>query len=182
MKNDEEHLIERCKRNDQRACKELYDRYAPQMFGVCMRYSQSKEAAEEVLHDGFIKVFNGLERIKDAKKLGGWIRSVMIHTALRAAKEEKTLPHVEINEQSEGLILESEDILSRLDIHIILSAIQKLPSKYRSAINLCMIDGYNYGEAAKILGVEEVTVRTNIARARASLADMLKGYYDLRDK
>lgn len=175
MKLDDEHLIEACRRNDQRACKQLYDRFAPQMFGVCLRYTNSQQAAEDVLHDGFIKVFENLKKLKDAKSLASWIRSIMIYTAINSIRGEMPSGYDDVSLLSVNANLyTSEDIYSQLDIHVILDAIQQLPAHYRSAFNLCVIEGFTNEEASRILGIGQTTVRTNLLRARNMLAAKLK--------
>lgn len=174
MKLDEEHLIEACLRHDQRACKMLYDRFAPQMFGLCLRYTHSYAAAQDALHDGFIKVFNSLKTVKDPSALGSWIRSIMIYTVLNTVRKEPSTDMENLSDIPQLADNSSyDDIFSTLDIHVILDAIQQLPASYRSAFNLCAIEGYTCSQASEILGIGQTTVRSNLFRARAILAEKL---------
>lgn len=176
MKPDEATLVEACLKHDQRACKQLYDRYASQMLGVCMRYAINREAAEDLLHEGFIKVFENLGKLRDKSQLGPWIRSVMVHTAVSAYRKEK------IYENSVGIDVDDfcssqqDDIYGAIDIELILKAIQELPPAYRVAFNLCEIEGYSFAEASEILGIVESSVRSNYCRARHILAEKLSDY------
>ena len=175
MKPDKATLVEACLKRDPVACKQLYDSYAPQMLGICMRYARSRESAEDILHDGFVKVFESLHKLRDTSQLDSWIRSLMIHTAISTFRHERFTEVVD--DYDEGVLFrESDDIYGLIDFKLIMEAIQQLPTAYRMAFNLCEVEGYNYVDAAAELGINESTVRSNLCRARRILAKKLERY------
>lgn len=174
MKLDEATLVKACLKHDQRACRQLYDSYASQMFGVCLRYARSREAAEDILHDGFIKVFENLNKLRDATQLYSWIRSVMVNTAISTLRRERNVEAQTEMIDDDNFSYESDDIYGNIDIEVILAAVQQLPKAYRLAFNLCEIEGYSFSEAAQKAGIAETTVRSNLCRARQILAQKLK--------
>lgn len=177
MKPDEATLVEECLRHDPKACRQLYDRFAPRMFGVCMRYARSREAAEDILHDGFIKVFDSLGRLRDTTQLEAFIRSLMIHTAISTYRRESKVDAVTSFTDNESVFQSMDDIYGNIDVEIIMKAVQQLPTAYRMAFNLCDIEGYSFADAAKKIGVSESTVRSNLSRARHILASKLSDIF-----
>ena len=182
MNTDDAHLIEACCNQDREAQRILYERFAPQMFGLLLRYAPSRAAAEDLLHDGFIKVFKDINRLRDSRTLAGWIRSVMIFTAISSFRvEQRNSPTEDFdNSVSEGFN-GAEEILDAIDIEIIQKAISELPAQYRLAFNLCEIEGYSSAEAANLLGVEAVTVRSNLHRAKLILRRLLAKFFPQYD-
>lgn len=175
-KADKAKLVEACLKRDPVACKQLYDSYAPQMLGICMRYARSRESAEDILHDGFIKVFESLHKLRDASQLDSWIRSLMVHTAISTFRHERFTENVADYDDEGNPFNESDLIYSQIDIKLIMEAIQQLPTAYRMAFNLCEVEGYEYEDAAAELGINESTVRSNLCRARRILAKKLVRY------
>lgn len=176
MKLDEETLVKACLKHDQKACRQLYESFAPQMFGLCLRYARSREAAEDILHDGFIKVFENLNKLRDTSQLSSWIRTVMVNTAISSYRHERNMEEQTEMTDDESVFYDSNDIYSNIDIEIIMKAVQELPSAYRLAFNLVEIEGYSYSEASKEIGIAEATVRSNLCRARQILANKLRNY------
>ena len=170
-------LVEACRRKDQRAFKRLYDCYAPVMYGVCLRFTRSKSDAEDVLHDGFIKVFQTIDKLRDVESLGGWIRSIMIFTAINSNR--RKLPIAEQhsdNDLEETSVVSADGVYDSLDRDFILDAIQKLPDQYRLVFNLCEIEGYSLNDVADLLKIGQSTVRSNLTRAKHKLAEFLGPY------
>ena len=177
MNNDEE-LIKACIRGDQRACKQLYDRFAPQMYALCLRYSHSNLVAQDILHDGFIKVFDNLSKLRSASSLAAWIRSVIVKTAIDNWHKEKQTANIDtLPENMEFSSNSFSEICAHIDIQVILNEVRSLPPAYRMAFNLCDVEGYQFAEAADILGITESTVRSNLTRARSILATKLGKIY-----
>lgn len=174
MKTEEAHLVEACKKKDRRAYRELYDRFSPQMYAICLRYTHSQNAAEDVLHDAFIKVIDSLHRIKNSDSLKSFINSITVHTAINAYRDQ---PFV-VDPDSVSEIVEDdfgpESLYSSIDIQYILEAIRQLPSRYQLVFNLCEIEGYSFAEVAKQLNIQESSVRSNLLRAKRILAEKLK--------
>ena len=176
MKPDEVSLIEACLKHDQKACKQLYDSYAPQMLGVCMRYANNREDAQDILHEGFIKVFENLHKLRNKYLLGSWIRSVMVYTAISTYRSRCKTETVTALGDDDGLFCSHDDIYGSIDAEVIMQAVQQLPPSYRVAFNLYEIEGYSYPEVSEMLGISETTVRTNLFRARKLLAKKLAAF------
>ena len=177
MKSEEAILIEACLNKDQRAMKELYDRYAPSLYGICLRYAHSAEVAKDLLHDGFIKVFETLHRLKNRNALQSWIRTIMVNTAVNnSMRGMRTTDKEPEREMVSDNYEESEKIYDELDSWYLLEAIAELPKQYQLVFNLVEVEGYGTEEVAQRLGIAEVTVRSNLHRAKKQLMERLKNY------
>ncbi|MCE2711069.1 MAG: sigma-70 family RNA polymerase sigma factor [Cryomorphaceae bacterium] len=165
---DDSALIKDCLNGNVRAQKTLFDRFAPKMLGVCMRYCKSKEQAEDVLQDGFVKVFIKLAEFKHEGSFEGWIRKIMVNTALDSLRKEmKISADVEIEFAVDKS--ESETVLAELSAAEIVQLISMMPDGYRVVFNLFAIEGYSHQEIADSLGITESTSKSQYSRARAYL-------------
>lgn len=175
MKADAEtiQLIEACKAKKRKAYKELYDRYAPVLYPICLRYTHSREDANDILHDTFIKIFDKIRTIQDNENLTAWMRRVTVNTALDflRAKAETTLS-LEIEQEASSQI-ETPPTYSRHDIQIIMQAISQLPDLRRIIFNMREIEGYEYADIAQRLNITESAARVNLNRAKQQLRDIL---------
>jgi RNA polymerase sigma factor (sigma-70 family) len=170
----DEQLVQKCNLQDPAAQRELYERFSRKMFGVCLRYGNSKESAEDLLQEGFVKVFTKLSSFKNEGSLEGWIRKVMVNTALDHLRQQKIAwSSIEIQED----VLVTEQDFGRVDQQELLKLIQKLPSGYRTVFNLYAIEGYNHQEIAKELGINENTSKSQYSRARAQLIQAVNRLY-----
>ncbi len=161
-------LVQRCIDGQPRAQRELYECFAPKMMGVCMRYAKSPARAEDMLQEGFIKVFQKLEKYQDKGSLEGWIRRIMINTAIDTLRREKhMLQQLEINEAIAEQV--NESVLDELEADFLMDRIQELPTGYRLVFNLYAIEGYSHAEIGEQLHITESTSRSQYTRARAML-------------
>jgi RNA polymerase sigma factor (sigma-70 family) len=146
-------------------------------MGICRRYSQSREAAIEILNDGFFKVMTNLDKYTSGLSFKGWMRKIMINAAIDYfRKNEKhnnalDIAYMKIDDQSPG-------INSQLSEEEILKAIQRLPSSYRLVFNLHVIEGYSHEEIAQKLGISEGTSKSNLSIARTKLMRTLANEFD----
>jgi RNA polymerase sigma-70 factor (ECF subfamily) len=169
----DEELVSRCIKKDLAAQKQLYMRFAGKMMGVCLRYAGSREEAQDLLQDGFVKVFDKIGTFRGECGLGGWITSVMINNALDNFRKTKPLrTQVEINENIH-CYEDRGDLPGRLSEKELLEAIQRLPAGFRTVFNLYAIEGYNHNEIAEMLKIQPGTSKSQYARARMSLQKML---------
>lgn len=166
VRTDTKKLVEDCLKQDPRAQKTLYDTYAPMMLGVCMRYARSREAAEDTLHDAFVKVFAKLHTLRNEVALEDWIYHIVIHTAINNVKRERW--HFEVFE-SESVELD----YNPYDASELLEVIQTLPVAYRTVFNLREVEGYDYKEIAQVLKLNESSVRCILCRAKTMLKEKL---------
>lgn len=163
-------LIQSCIDGDRYSQSRLYEQYAPKMFAVCMRYSKNREEAEDILQDGFVKVFRSLHRFKFAGSLEGWIRKIMVYTAV-ANYRAKSKMHAIINiEGMENIeMTNNEDIVALLGKKELLNMVQSLPPMYRMVFNLYVFEGLKHREIARELGVSEGTSKSNLFDAKMIL-------------
>jgi RNA polymerase sigma factor (sigma-70 family) len=167
-------LIKACLKGKREAQYELYNLYAPTMLGVCYRYTKSLEDAEDVLQDGFIKVFTKLHQYKQEGDLGAWIRRIMVNSALTYLQKHNRYKK---DLQLEDITLHpvSDDNPSiNLNTKAIIDIIRELPSGYQTIFNLVAIEGYNHIEVSELLNINVNTVRSQYSRARAMLITALK--------
>lgn len=178
---DENALAEACVKGDYLAQKKLYQLYAPQMMGICMRYSSGKADAEDILQDGFIKVYNRLDTFSGAGALGGWIRRIMINTALQRYRENKNLQLVRLEDSTVHLEV-SNDVLSSMSADELLVKIQQLPVGFRTVFNLYAIEGYKHHEIAEMLDISVGTSKSQYSRSRAFLREMIENENKLGER
>ena len=176
---EERLLAERCAQGDRPACRELYDRFAGRLLALGTRYAGSREAAEDILQDSFIKAFSaiGSFRYRGEGSLYAWLQRIVVNRSLDWLRERKRTGTVSLEEDrtgSEDRIEPSavdaipEDVLARM--------IEGLPDGYRTVFNLFAIDGYSHREIGRMLGIKEKSSSSQYFRARALLADKIKEY------
>jgi RNA polymerase sigma-70 factor (ECF subfamily) len=166
-------LVEDCKKGKRDAQHRLYRLYYGEMMGVCMRYCKTREEAAEVLNDAFLKVFSKIKDFNPDNSLQGWVRRVVVNTAIDYYRIQKRMQVtiVEIDYATEADT--GEDIFSGLNANEIIEAIQQLPDSYRLVMNMYAIEGYSHAEIAAITGIAESTSRANLAKARNRLQQIL---------
>lgn len=169
----DEELINECLNGSGRAQKALFDKFSGKMMGVCMRYANDEDEAQDMLQEGFIKVFHHLHKFKHEGSFEGWIRRTMVNTALDTIRRNKRMLHsVDI---SEATYLASRDpsVLGNLGARDLLELIRKMPVGYRTVFNMFAIEGYSHQEIAHELGVTESTSKTQYKKARNYLMNLL---------
>ena len=166
---DEITLANKCIEGDQRAQRKLFEMYAPKMMGVCLRYMKDHAQAEDVLQDGFVKVFTKLEKYSGNGSLEGWVRRIIVNTALdQLRKSNKFNANVSMDEV--GYKVESDaDVLASLIEEDLLKLIQEMPTGYKTVFNMFAIEGYSHKEIGEKLGVSENTSKSQYSRAKAYL-------------
>lgn len=175
----EDELIEGCRKGGRAFQKALYDRYCRKMLVVCLRYSKTTAEAEDIVQEGFVKVFQGLKDFRREAKLDTWITRIMVNTALNVQRKKLYLyPMVDVTE----IVLPEEEMsISGIHVTQLLEMIQSLPQGCQIVFNLFAIEGYSHKEIAEMLGISEGTSKSQFARAKSLLqAKLLKEstYYD----
>lgn len=166
----EQQLVKDCLRGKPEAQRQLYDRYAQSMLGVCYRYTKSLRDAEDVLQDGFVKVFLGLPQFKGEGELGGWIRRIMVNTALNFLKRDrKYRDEMYFSEQESLHPVTNENPAVLLQAKDLANLIRQLPQGYQTIFNLHAVEGYSHVEIGEMLGISDGTSRSQYARARSLL-------------
>jgi RNA polymerase sigma-70 factor (ECF subfamily) len=169
-------LIKGCKRGKPKSQEELYRRFASAMYGVCLQYASGEEDAQDILQDGFIKVFAKLDQVKNPAAFPGWIRRIMINTALEKYRSQIHLQRVD-DLQGDLPELSGEEVFSELTCEELVALIQTLSPKYRMVFNLYAIEGFNHQEISEELGISVGTSKSNLSRARAILQEKIKTVY-----
>ncbi|MFK7806446.1 MAG: RNA polymerase sigma factor [Saprospiraceae bacterium] len=165
-------LIEACRNGDRHAQKLLYERYAPKMNGVCMRYCKNREDAEDVLIEGFFKVLTHLHQFRGGGSFEGWIRRIMVNESLMFLRKRHNFKlTVEISNIEIKSNVSVEDELMADDI---LALLEKLPTGYRTIFNLYVLEGYKHREIAELLGISINTSKSQLILAKKRLRALLK--------
>lgn len=182
MTPDEE-LIQRSKQNDRKAQAEIFNKYSRKLYGLCLRYSKNADDAQDLLQDGFIKVFEKIDGYRGDSSLETWMTRLFLNLAITKIRQKKRQPGtVELyDDLSEETEEEFDDTLeSQLfndpsaGVERVLTLIQQLPDKYQMAINMYAIDGLSHKEIAELTGVSEGTSKSHLSRARKLLKDLIE--------
>lgn len=172
--SDQKDLIAKVLQGDAKAQKELYDAYADIMLGVCYRYSKSLADAEDMLQEGFVKVFRNLKQYKGTGDLGAWIRRIMVNTIINEIKKSKiSLTQLDENTEQEP-ITPGDDYEILLTAKEIAELIKKLPNGYGLVFNLHAIEGYSHKEIGEMLNIKTASVRSQYQRARTQLINWIE--------
>ena len=167
-------LVNECVKGNARAQRMLFDKFAGKMMTVCLRYAKNTDQAEDVLQDGFVKVFMKLSDFKKEGSLEGWIRRIMVNTALdQIRKEVKFKGDLDIEDV--GYKLENNAFIEEeMMAEDLMKLVRAMPDGYRVVFNMFAIEGYSHAEIAETLGVTENTSKSQYSRARAYLRDRLE--------
>jgi RNA polymerase sigma factor (sigma-70 family) len=170
---DERTLIQNCRKGIPSAQKELYDRFCGRMMGVCIRFGQNTDEARDLLQEGFIRVFRKLDQYSFHGSLEGWIRRIVVTTAINYIKKHKERFNLPVEDKSDFAVTPAHNDYNLLH-NDVMKAVLNLPLHYRTVINLYAIEGYSHKEVADMLGVNESTCRSQYSRARVMLQKMLE--------
>ena len=168
----EEELLKGCIEERQDCQRELYKRFAGKMMVVCLRYAKDKLEAEDMLQDGFIKVFDNVGKFKQEGSLEGWVRRIMVNTALNKIRANK-MKFEDISETGSHLADGDANIIDKLSEEAILKIISHLPNGYKYVFNMFAIEGFSHKEIAEKLGIEEASSRSQYAKARKYLQNQI---------
>ncbi|MBK9270907.1 MAG: RNA polymerase sigma factor [Saprospiraceae bacterium] len=165
-------VIEACISGDRKSQKELFELLSGKMMAVCMRYARHKMEAEDLLQDGFVKVFQNMKQYKFEGPFEQWVRKIMIHNAIkkyhRKSNKNELLVIDEIPEHGDDY--NANNLLYYKEL---LNMVEELPDGYRMVFNLYAIEGYNHKEISEMMGIEESTSRSQLVKARKVLQDKL---------
>jgi RNA polymerase sigma-70 factor (ECF subfamily) len=172
-------IIEGCISGKRSAQKALFEEFYGSMLGICLRYTKDKDRAQEVVQEGFIKVFDKLAEFDFTGSFGGWMRRIMVNASIDAIRkrqrsafltdEEFILESGSLYEQEE----DNDEYLTKLKAKEALEAVQQLSPAYQTVFNLYVIENYSHAEIAQILGISEGSSKSNLAKAKMNLRKML---------
>ena len=174
-------LLKDCLKLKPEAQRMLYEHFAPSMLGVCFRYTKSMSDAEEVLQEGFVKVFSRLSQFKGDGELGGWIRKIMVNTALTYLKTNQKYRYDLSYDETPLHLVSTENPIVDLQTKELAELIRQLPTGFQTIFNLYAVEGYKHAEIASMLGINEGTSRSQYARARILLIELIEKF-SLKEK
>lgn len=172
-------LLEGCRRGDRAAQRELYNRFAPKMYGVCLRYAANAEEAEDILQEGFIKVFRKIGSFRGEGSFEGWVRRIFVNTAIEHYRKKVYLQPITEHEEDtvEGNLLSVLDNLAERDI---INLVQQLSPGYRTVFNMYVVEGYTHKQIAEQLGISEGTSKSQLSRAKQILQELVQTFIERR--
>ncbi|MFB1021679.1 MAG: sigma-70 family RNA polymerase sigma factor [Vicingaceae bacterium] len=169
----EERIIQGCINEEKSAQQYLYETYSPKMYYVCLRYARHASEAQDMLQDGFIKVFDNIGSFKSNGSFEGWIRRIVVNTALNYCRKSSFKQEQIGIEDYQDTVVKSKAV-SNLGEKELLALIQKLPDGYRMVFNLYVIEGYSHKEIGEMLNVTESTSRSQLAKSRKWMQNELE--------
>jgi RNA polymerase sigma factor (sigma-70 family) len=173
LPESEQLLINGCMARDRASQARLYELYAPTMLGLCLRYAHRREEAEEILQEGFLRVFKYISTYRGEGPFGGWVRRIMVNCAITAMRNNVKMYPLASVAETLGDENADADVSGRIEKKELLALIQNLPPAYRLVLNLYVFEGYKHREIAELLHISEGTSKSNLSDARALLKEAI---------
>lgn len=173
---DHQKLVKDCLKGKLQAQRMLYEEFAKHMLGVCYRYTRSMKDAEDVLQEGFVKVFHHLGQYRQQGELGAWIRRIMVNTALNFLKRNRKYQDEMFFTDNYLHPVSEDDPTIRLEAKELAHLIRQLPAGYQVIFNLYAVEGYSHVEIGEMLGISDGTSRSQYSRARNLLITWIEKY------
>ncbi len=173
MIENEQDLVNGCRKRERSAQKRLYDAFAGKMFALCLRYVKNRADAEDVLQDAFVKIYENIDSYRGDSPLQYWIKSIVVNTALKHIRKQKHLMELDDVHTYDNHVADSEFTLSGFQMQQLLGFIQELPIGCQTVFNLYAIEGYQHNEIAELMGISEGTSKSQYSRARTLLQQKL---------
>jgi RNA polymerase sigma factor (sigma-70 family) len=175
-------FLKECIAGHSKAQQELYDLYAPKMYAICYRYAVDSHMAEEMMQEGFIKIYQNLSKFEQKGSFDGWMHRIMVNTSLEFLRKEKK-GHQQLSIDNHRLEQQtSSNTIDDMSVKEIMSAIRSLPESYRNVINLYIIDGYSHKEIAVMLDISEDNSKQRLKRGRTMLQEILVAMQHIPDE
>lgn len=171
-------LLEGCLKNDRVSQRKLYEKYASKMLVVCMRYAKTKEDAEDVLIEGFIKVFSGLDKFKQESSLETWIHSIMVNASISYFRKNNKHYQIGSIDENHTDIPNSNDLdgLDHLTGKDLLNILQQMPEHLKCVFNLVAFEGYDYESISQELGINIGTARSRMSKGKTWLQEKINHF------
>lgn len=172
---NENEIIKGCLKGDRASQKILYEYYYDKMFGICLRYSKSEEEAKDIVQEGYLKIFTNLKSFNHSGSFEGWMRKIMVNTALDSLRKSKQnyliVSTVYADEKVHDIADEiaDDDLALQINDEQILKAVQELTPAYRTVFNLYVVEEYSHKEIAEMLEISEGTSKSNLSKAKFNL-------------
>ena len=175
---NETDIINGCLDGVRASQKQLYEHFAGKMLGVCMRYAKDRAEAEDMLQEGFLKVFQGLSKFKGAGSFEGWVRRIMVYNAINYFKHRSRKFKEDLDRENYDAVYHDQ-IIEKISAKEIIALIQHLPQGYRVIFNLYAIEGYSHKEIAEKLEIAIGTSKSQYSRAKQFLQGLLAKHYHI---
>lgn len=172
MKIDKTFIL-KLQNKDRKAQLSFYNYLSPKMYGVCIRFANSNDDANDILQEGFIRVFNHINDFRGEGSFEGWVRRTIVNTAINFYKKEKKRGYKVDLEHIEKDYVTEESAIEKLSFNELIIIIRKLPNGYRTVFNLNVIEGYTHKEIGKMLNISENTSKSQLSRAKSALQKKL---------
>ncbi len=172
-----EHLIKGCINKDHRSQKKLYETFSPKLYAVCLRYMNSREEAQDVLQEAFVKAFTKMSSFHFEGSFEGWLRRIIVNTALEHLRRNKNKFETRFEDAEPISSAISNEAEGKIELAEIMKALQKLATGYRTVFNLYVIEGYSHAEIAEQLQISEATSKSQLSRARVLLQNIIKQHH-----
>ena len=172
-------IIAGCKEQKREAQKMLYEAYARKMYSICLRYSSDQDAAQDLLQDGFMKVFANVDSFQDRGSFEGWLKRIFINLALENLRKRKSIIQTSDDVQNLPDVVDDsteDEQMYKISENELLKMVQDLPRGYSTVFNLYAIEDYSHKEIADLMGISEGTSRSQYVRARQILQGKVKQY------
>ena len=170
----EQKIIDACLKGDRAAQKQLFDRFAPVMYSVCLRYVGDREVAQDLLQDGFVTLFTKLDSYRRDGSFEGWVRRIFINTSLMYLRKKDALRMTEDLDNVRNLSSDIPTQIENIGYGELMKLIAQLPPGFRTVFNMYVVEGYSHKDIAEELGITETTSRTQLSRARNWLQARIK--------
>lgn len=169
--------IEGARRGDRKSQKAIYDALSGKMYAICLRYMGDRDAAEDILQDGFVTLFSKLDSYSGAGSFEGWARKIFVNTALMSLRKKDVLKNSDDVDAAWNITSDEPSAIQKIGYADLLEMISKLPPGFRTVFNMYVIEGYSHKEIAEALGISETTSRSQLQRARMLLQSKIKERY-----
>lgn len=173
MKYSEEEIVEGCKKGSKKAQKLLYDLYSRKYYGICLRYFRNSNEAEDALQEGFIRIFNSIDKFRFEGSFEGWMRKIIVNTSINFYKANLKHCYNADYEDLEEIIEDENTSYDGLTVDLMLNTIKELPDGYRLVFNLFEIEGYSHKEIAEMLEISINTSKSQLMKAKKILQKKL---------
>jgi len=170
-------LIKGCVSGDRRMQELLYKKFSPKMYAICLRYAGNTDDAQDLLQEGFIKIYKNLEKFRNEGSFEGWMRRVFVNTSIEHFRRKVNLNSITENEEK-GIEDSTWNVLDSLAEKDIIQLIQELSNGYRTVFNLYVVEGYSHKEIGDMLGISEGTSKSQLARAKMILQKKVNQFLD----
>lgn len=173
MTDEEKLIVKGCKNNDRNAQAVFYRMFYGYAMSICLRFSNSRTEAEEIINDGFLKVFSKIGDFDLDLEIKAWIKRIFVNTAIDHFRKNKKHYHQDDIQEARAVSSKDEDVLDRLSVDEIMKLVQGLAPSYQIVFNLHVVEGFKHHEIADLLSISEGTSKSNLAKAREKLKKVL---------